>query len=87
MSKIVLVGGTHESYKSPKTFVKAWNHEDNYLRGKWIDAIKEELEHLEKNKVWRVMTKDQVPADRRLLGTRWLFKVKKNGIFEARLVA
>ena len=26
--------------------------------------------------------KDQVPADRRLLGTTWVFKVKKNGIFK-----
>ena len=31
--------------------------------------------------------KDQVPADRRLLGTTWVFKVKKTEIFKARLVA
>ena len=33
------------------------------------------------------MTKDPVPADRRLPGTTWELKVKKNGIFEAKLVA
>ena len=41
---------------------------------------------MEKNKVWRIMTKDQVPADRRLLGTAWVFMVEKNGILKARLV-
>ena len=39
MSEIVLVGGTDESHKSPKTFEKAWNHEDNCLRSKWREAI------------------------------------------------
>ena len=33
------------------------------------------------------MTKDQGSADRRLLGTTWVIKVKQNGIFKARLVA
>ena len=28
------------------------------------------------------MTKGQVPADRRLLGTMWVFKVKKNEFFK-----
>ena len=42
---------------------------------------------MEENKVWRIMTKDQVSADRRLLGTKWVFKVKKNGSSKVRLVA
>ena len=87
MSEIVLVGRTDESYESPETFDKAWNHPNNYLRNKWREAIKKEFENMEKNKVLRIMTKDQDPADRRLLGTMWVFKVKKNGIFKARLVA
>ena len=33
------------------------------------------------------MSKDKVPVDSRLLGTMWLFKVKKKRIFKARLVA
>ena len=78
---------TDESYESPETFEKAWNHPNYYLRDKLREAIKKELENIEKNKVWRVIAKDQVPTDRRLLGTTWVFKVKKNGIFMARLVA
>ena len=42
---------------------------------------------MEKNHVWRVIKKNNVPENRRLLGAKWVFKVKKNGIFIARLVA
>ena len=68
MSEIVLVGGTEESYESPETFEKAWNHPNNYLRNKWREAITKELENMEKNEVWRIMTKDQVPTDRDYVG-------------------
>ena len=42
---------------------------------------------MEKNQVWRVIKKTDVPGNRRLLGAKWVFKVKNNGIFKARLVA
>ena len=42
---------------------------------------------MEKNHVWRVIKKADVPENRRLLGAKWVFKVKENGIFKARLVA
>ena len=87
MSEILLVGETDESYKSLETFEKVWSHENDYLRSRWREAIKKEVENIEINKVWRITTKDQVPADWRLLGTTWVFKVKKNGIVKARLVA
>ena len=45
MAEIVLVGGTDESYESPETFEKAWNHNNDYLREKWREAIKKEFEN------------------------------------------
>ena len=39
MSEMVLVGGADESYESPKTSEKAWNHENDYFRSKWREAI------------------------------------------------
>ena len=51
MSEIVIDGGTDGSYKSPETFEKAWNHKNNYLRRKWREAIKKELENKNTNKV------------------------------------
>ena len=54
------------------------------LRLKWRDAINEEVENMEKNDIWRVIKKMDVPENRRLLGAKWVFKVKKNGVFKAR---
>ena len=87
MAEVVLVGGTDESYKSPDQFNDAWYNENPKLRLKWREAIKKEFENMEKNQVWRVIKKTDVPENRRLFGAKWVFKVKKNGIFKARLVA
>ena len=42
---------------------------------------------MEKNDVWDMCDINEKPNEQRLLGTKWVFKVKKNGIFKARLVA
>ena len=42
---------------------------------------------MEKSDVWKITPKQKVPSNRWLLGTKWVFKVKKNGVFKARLVA
>ena len=40
-----------------------------------------------KNKVWKRHCKDNVPSNRRLIGHKWVFKVKGNGVFRARFCA
>ena len=87
MAEVVLVGGTDESYKSPEWFNDTWYNDNPKLQLQWREAIKKEFENVEKNHVWRVMKKTDVPENRRLLGAKWVFEVKKNGIFKARLVA
>ena len=37
--------------------------------------------------VWRHVSKKDHPQDCRLVGCRWVFKVKRNGVYHARLVA
>ena len=37
--------------------------------------------------VWRHVKRNDCPNDRRLVGCRWVFKVKRNGVYRARLVA
>ena len=37
--------------------------------------------------VWRHVKRNDRPNDRRLVGCRWVFKVKRNGVYRARLVA
>ena len=37
--------------------------------------------------VWRHVNRKECPQDCRLVGCRWVFKVKCNGVYHARLVA
>ena len=37
--------------------------------------------------VWRKIDKVKIPEDRRLIGNKWVFKIKRDGTYRARLVA
>ena len=55
----------------------------------WVLAMQEELNQFESLKVWRLVPK---PQDKSIIGTKWIFKNKKdeNGMIvrnKARLVA
>lgn len=54
----------------------------------WIAAMKEELDSLEQNETWDL---EPVPANKKLIGCKWVYKVKANSNgpdrFKARLVA
>ena len=39
-----------------------------------------------KREVWRETDIDQIPSNRRLIGSKWVFKKKRNGVYRARLV-
>jgi Reverse transcriptase (RNA-dependent DNA polymerase) len=57
------------------------------LNGKWKDAINLELNKMHLLKVWHVVNKNEVPKDRRYIKCKWVFDVKMNCVFRARLVA
>lgn len=64
--------------------------QDIINRSKWQEAISRKQQSLLKNQVYQVV--DSLPKDTRILGTKWLFKVKRdaNGNierFKVRLVA
>jgi hypothetical protein len=42
---------------------------------------------MEKKQVWEVMKKEVIPQDRRTIKCKWIFKIKRKGVFRARLVA
>ena len=42
---------------------------------------------MDSRQVWRKIKRSDIPKDRRLVKSRWVFKVKCNGVFRARLVA
>ena len=83
---LAMVGGTDESYDNPDKFDEAWEHPNISERGYWREAIRKEFNDMIKRKVWRETYIDQIPSDRRLMRSKWVFKKKRNGVYRARLV-
>ena len=77
----------HNDPEEPTSFQEAYNHPDPVQRKKWREAIKKELRDMIKRGVWRQIKRRDVPYNRRCVKNKWVFKIKRNGIFRARLVA
>jgi hypothetical protein len=46
--------------------------------GPWRAAINKELGDMDDKKVWEIINKEDVPEGRKC---KWIFKIKRNGIF------
>ena len=75
------------SSRDPSTFQEAI---DSFERYKWMEAIVEEMESLNKNKTWEY---SELPKGKKLIGCKWVFR-KKEAVsdmegerFNTRLVA
>ena len=73
--------------KEPSTFEEAINCEKKEEQDAWKEAIDKELSEMTKRGVWQVIDDKDIPSDRRCIKNKWIFKVKRNGVFRARLVA
>lgn len=73
--------------EAPESFQEAYNHPDPKKREKWRAAIRKEFHDMNARGVWRKIRRDNVPNDRRTVKCKWLFKIKRNGTYRARLVA
>ena len=76
-----------EMFTNPSCFDEAWNHPDPFQREKWRAAIEKEFAKMELNKVWKKVQRSSMPKDRRCVKHKWVFEIKRSGIFRARLVA
>jgi len=54
-------------------------------KDKWKAAIESEKESLRKNNTWKLVEEKQVDG-KEILTSRWVFKIKDNGSYKARLV-
>lgn len=52
---------------------------------KWLKAIQDGKASLKKNRTWEVVDASEAQG-RKILTSRWIFKVKDNGLNKARLV-
>ena len=84
---VAFIGAVDSDPKEPMSFKEAWWNEDKQSRQKWREAIRKEFSDMIRKGVWRITKKANVPQNRRLIGSKWVFKVKRNGVFRARLVA
>ena len=76
-----------QKYKEPKNFQEAWNHPDHIQRKLWREAITKEYTDMNNHKVWKKVKRSEIPKNRRCVKCKWVFKIKRNGKFRARLVA
>ena len=74
-------------YIEPTSFWDAWNHPDPEQRKRWREAICKEYGDMKTRVVWEVKQKSKMPKGRRCVKCKWVFKIKRDGRFRARLVA
>ena len=87
LHEIAFVTSTMSNPDEPQNFQEAWWDPDWISREKWIEAICLEFKKMLNMGVWRHVKRNDHPNDRRLVGCRWVFKVKRNGVYHAGLVA
>ena len=56
-------------------------------RENWITAIRRENRSMISRGVWRKTVRKRMPNNRRLIGNKWVFKVKRDGTYRGKLVA
>ena len=85
--EIAFVTSTMSDPDEAQSFQEAWWEPDLISREKWREAIPLEFKKMLDMGVWRHVKRNDHPNDRRLVGCRWVFKVKRNGVYHAKLVA
>jgi hypothetical protein len=80
------IGVVDSDPKEPKPFDQAWNSDTN-VRNDWRNAIRKELISMETREVWDVVGLDAVPKGRKIIGCKWVFMKKTNGVQRESLVA
>ena len=87
LHEIAFVTSTMSDTDEPQSFQEVWWDPDLIAREKWREAIHLEFKKMLDMGVWRHVKREDCPYDCRLVECRWVFKVKRNGVYHARLVA
>jgi hypothetical protein len=73
--------------KEPETFEDAYYHPNHEERMKWREEISKEFNEMKEKGVYEKICKSELPNGRTCIKNKWVFEIKSNGIFRARLVA
>ena len=82
-----LISAVTSGPTEPKTFQEAWHSPVEEERNNWQMAIRKEIKSMVDRGVWRKVDRKNIPNNRRLIGNKWVFKIKRDGTYKARLVA
>ena len=82
-----LISAVTSGPTEPKTFQEAWHYPIENDRDNWRAAIRKETRSMINRGVWRKTDRAKIPKNRRLIGNKWVFKIKRDGMYRARLVA
>ena len=82
-----LISAVTSGPTEPKTFQEAWHSSVEKERENWQAAIRKEIRSMINRGVWRKIDKAKIPESMRLIGNKWVFKIKRDGTNRARLVA
>ena len=82
-----LISAVTSGPTEPKTFQEAWCYPIENERERWRIATRKETRSMIERGVWRKTDRMKIPNNRRLIGNKWLFEIKRDGTYRARLVA
>ena len=82
-----LISAVTSGPTEPKTFQEAWHYPIEKDRDNWRVATRKETRIMINRGVGRKTDRAKIPKNRRLIGNKWVFKIKKDGMYRARLVA
>ena len=77
LHEIDFVTSTMSDPDEPQSFQEAWWDPDLISREKWQQAICLEFKKMLDMGMWRHVKRNDCPNDHRLVGCRWVFKVKR----------
>ena len=85
--EICLISAVTSGPTEPNTFQEAWHSPVEEETHNWQIAIRKEIKSMINRGVWRKIDKVKIPGNRRLIGNKWVFKIKRDGTYWARLDA
>ena len=72
-----LISAVTSGPTEPKTFQDAWHYPIEDEKERWRIAIRKEIRSMIERGVWRKTDREKIPSNRRLIGNKWVFKIKE----------
>ena len=76
-----------DQFYIPTNWDEAWYHECPFQQKMWREAITKELDKMKTYQVYKIIKRKEIPHGRKCVKHKWVFDIKRNGLFRARLVA